>query len=225
MTAYFTFAYNAPVLPERNRMKKTITIHDIDAAIRQRTGGHPESRPFLCDGSPIGSEVFLVGINPGTDTPFWPYWRLPNGCHKNEWIEDYRRRHSRFKPTRARIERLFDAIYPIKCLETNVFSQYSPDENSLGTVERDTSVFDYLLAVIGPMVMFIHGASAINHMEQVLDTSLPQGDFKTVTHNDREMDVITGPHLSRGWSYERVDALGIKIRERCIRRQATAKKI
>jgi len=200
-------------------MKKTITIHNIDATIRQLTGGHLESRPFLCEGSPIGSEVFLVGINPGTDTPFWPYWRIPHGCHKNEWIEDYLRRHSRFKPTRARIEILFKAILPIKCLETNVFSQYSPNERSLHEAARDTRVFEYLLTVLVPTVMFIHGASGIEHMEQVLKTSLPLGQFTTVTQNGREIDVITGHHLSRGWSYERVDALGREIQERCIRRR------
>jgi hypothetical protein len=42
-----------------------------------------------------------------------------------------------------------------------------------------------------------------------------------VTHNGREVDVITGPHLSRGWSYERVDALGRQIREQCISRRRT----
>jgi hypothetical protein len=206
-------------------MKKTVTIHDIDAIIRHLSGEHPEARPFLCDGSPIGSEVFLVGVNPGTDTPFWPYWRLPYGCHKNEWLDDYLRRHLRFKPTRARIEILFQAISPIKCLETNVFFQYSPDESSLRTEAHDTRVFDYLLTVLSPKVLFIHGASGIKHMEQVLKTSLPQGQFTTVTHNGREIDVITGRHLSRGWSYERVDALGEEIRERCVNRRESGCKI
>ena len=201
-------------------MNKTITIEDIDTAIRDLTREHrDDARPFLCDGSPIGAEVFLVGINPGTDTPFWPYWGLPGGCHKNEWIDEYLRRHSRFKPTRQRIEMLFKAISPIKCLETNVFFEYSPDEKSLRRAARDTKLFEYLLATICPTVMFIHGASGIKHMEQVLKTSLPTGQFITVNYNGREMDVITGRHLSRGWSYERVDSLGKQIRERCIRRR------
>lgn len=160
-----------------------------------------------------------MGINPGTDTPFWPYWRLPHGCHKDEWIQDYLRRHSRFKPTRARIERLLQSIAPVKSLEANVFCQYSPEESSLRAEARDTRVFDYLFEVLRPRVMFIHGASGIAHMEQVFKTALPQGQFRTVTHNGCEVDVITGPHLSRGWSYERVDALGQEIREQCINRR------
>jgi len=200
-------------------MNKTITIEDIDSTIRNLTGEHAEARPFLCDGSPIGSEVFLVGINPGTDTPFWPHWRLPGGCHKNGWIDEYLRRHSRFKPTRQRIEILFKTISPIKCLETNVFFEYSPDEKSLRSAARDTRVFEYLLAAICPTVMFIHGKSGIQHMEQVLNKSLPQGQFTTVTHNGRDIDVITGRHLSRGWSYEMVKTLGTEIKEQCSRRR------
>lgn len=200
-----------------------IRLDDIDTTIRRLTGEHPEARPFLCEGSPIGSEVLLVGINPGTDTPFWPYWRLPYGCHKEEWIQDYLKRHPRFKSTRARVERLFQSIAPVRCLETNVFCQYSPDESSLRAEARDTRVFDYLFKVLSPRVMFIHGASGIVHMEQVFKKSLPPGQFVTVTHNGREVDVITGPHLSRGWSYERVDALGRQIREQCVSQRRTCR--
>ena len=107
------------------------------------------------------------------------------------------------------------------CLETNVFCQYSPDESSLRAEARDTRVFDYLFEVLSPRVMFIHGASGIVHMEQVFKKALPPGQFETVTHNGREIDVITGPHLSRGWSYEHVDALGRQIREQCVNQRRT----
>lgn len=200
-------------------MNKLIDLNDIDTNIRHLTNEHPEARPFLCEGSPIGSEVFLVGINPGTDTSFWPCWRPPYGCHKDEWLQDYRRNHSRYKPTRARIERLFESLAPVRCLETNVFCRYSPEEKSLCAEERDTSVFDYLFEVLRPRVMFIHGMSGISHMEQVFKTALPLGQFTTVIHNGCEVDVITGSHLSRGWSFARVDALGCEIREKCMSRK------
>lgn len=50
-----------------------LTIHEIDSRIRQLTGEHVESRPFVCYGSPIGCAVAEIGINPGTSTPFWPH--------------------------------------------------------------------------------------------------------------------------------------------------------
>ena len=90
-----------------------VTLSEIVNAIRELTGKHPEERPFLCEGSPIGCDIFLVGINPGTDTPFWDYLDTHYGCHKQDWIQDYLRRHGgKLLPTRARIERLFCATAP-----------------------------------------------------------------------------------------------------------------
>ena len=191
------------------------SVQEIDATIRRLTGEDPECRPFLCDGSPVGSEVFLVGINPGTDTPFWPHWQVPKGCDKKEWLEDYKRRHLRLKPTRKRIEILMEAISPIKCLETNVFAKCSPDEQSLSEDGRDTAVFDYLLVNIHPKVIFIHGRSGIRHAEQLLKANLPKEQFTPVLYEGHKMEVIVASHLSRGWSYARVRELGERIKEKC----------
>lgn len=192
-----------------------MTLTELDHEIRRLTREHPEARPFLCEGSPIGCDIFLVGINPGTDTPFWPYWRLPYGCHKQEWLKDYLQRHGRFLQTRARIERLFEATVPVRCLETNMFFRYSPDESSLPDEDRDTSVFDYLLAAISPKVMFIHGDSAIEHMEGLTGKRVRRDEWTRARVAGVELDVMAGYHLRYRWSYERVDRLGIQLRERC----------
>ena len=204
-----------------------ITIEELDDTIRRLTGEHPEARPFLCDGSPIGSEVFLVGINPGTDTPFWPYWRLPSGCHKDEWIKEYLKRHGHFKTTRARIERLFDSIQPVKCLETNIFCRYSPNAASLPKDVQDTRLFDYLCKALSPAVIFIYGDPGIRHIEQIVKRSLQKNQFTTAMLNGAQIDIIAGPHLRcsaftdplRGWTNERIDAVGREIKRRCSVRQ------
>src|SRR4051794_23235654 len=100
----------------------------IDTEIRRLTGANPLSRPFLCDGSPVGCKVAEVGINPGTDTPFWPYWSVEGGCDKRGWLDDYMRRHGRLKSTRDRLEVLCRALAPVRCLELNLYHHYSSCE-------------------------------------------------------------------------------------------------
>jgi hypothetical protein len=65
------------------------TLVEIDREIRQLTSENALSRPFLCTGSPIGCDVAKVGINPATDTPFWPNWNVRLGCDKQGWLHDY----------------------------------------------------------------------------------------------------------------------------------------
>ncbi len=204
-----------------------VTINEIDANIRRLTGEHPEARPFLCEGSPIGAEVFLVGINPGTSTPFWPYWRLPYGCYKNEWIQAYLKSHKRFKITRARIERLVAVLDQVKYLETNVYFRYTPDADSLPKDLRDIAVFRYLFQTLKPTVMFVHGDTSITCIEYIIGRRLARGQFTSVSYRDIEVDVLTGPHFrcnsstnpEKGWIKERVDAIGRDIQQRCILRR------
>lgn len=194
-----------------------VTMIEFDKAIRELTGEHIEARPFLCEGSPFGCEIFLVGINPGTPTPFWPRWRLPYGCYKQEWLSDYLRRPGQ-KPTRKNIERIISAAAPVRCLDTNVFCRFSPDEASLPPADRDTRVFDYLLQVLTPKVLFVHGESGIKHIEWLAgNRSLPAGEFTRVSLLGIPVDVITGQHLSyprARWS-SCAERLGRALRERC----------
>ena len=77
-------------------------IKEIDREIRRLTGEGDLSRPFLCHGSPIGCDVAEVGINPGTDTPFWPYWNSKTGCDKDSWLADYLCRNGRLNEIESR---------------------------------------------------------------------------------------------------------------------------
>ena len=58
----------------------------------------PGLRPFVCDGSPLSCNVFLVGSNPATPMyrSFWEFWSDDFGFDKASFMQAYRE---------ARIER------------------------------------------------------------------------------------------------------------------------
>ncbi len=172
-------------------------------------------RPFLCEGSPFGCEVFLVGINPGTDTPFWPFWSVRDGCDKAGWLKEYFDRHRRLGPTRKRIERLLKAAHPARVLETNVFHRSSKRESALPREHQTTGVFDFLLKTLHPRVMFVYGDSAVKHLAKLTNCSLQLSKFTPVQYQGHKFDIIAGNHLAYQWSYDAVDQLGYALKERC----------
>jgi hypothetical protein len=66
-----------------------------------------------------------------------------------------------------------------------------------------------------PAVFLVLGVEGIRHMERIAGMSLPRDRFIPVEMRGRRVSVITGRHLSRGWSYEKVDGLGEQLREVC----------
>ncbi len=101
----------------------------FDVKLREIAGD--AVRPFLCTGSPLECEVFLVGINPATDIPLWAYWSNETGCDKKGWLEAYVRKHGGFRPTRKRIESVLNGLSPVKPLETNILQHRSRREAEL----------------------------------------------------------------------------------------------
>jgi hypothetical protein len=190
-------------------------IEAFDKRLRSLTGEAIGTRPFLCDGLPFGCKVFLVGINPGKSSPFWPHWSTQRGCDKQGWLADYLTTHGRFSPTRARIERLFAAVAPIRCLETNVYPTPSAREVHLAKSDHDSRVFDYLLECLRPSVLFVHGNTAVKHVSRLVGEELPLGEFVRVSYRGESFDVIAGYHLSYQWSYAKVEKLGRELGDRC----------
>ena len=176
-------------------------------------------RPFLCNGSPFGCPVFLVGINPATDIPLWPYWSVERGCDKQGWLRAYLERKGRLGPTRAKIERLFDALAPTRALECNIFQHHSPREADLDGEHRTTEVFDFLLERLAPRIVFVHGGSAITHLQRLTGTRIAHGTFTPVRYQEVTFEVFAGHHLvssAGGWSYTKIDQLGRELRARCL---------
>ena len=171
--------------------------------------------PFVCEGSPLGCSVFLVGLNPRSDTPFWPHWRLPYGFDKSAWLEAYHRREGRLSRTRHQLERLVETLAPIRCLETNVFAASSPRLADLSREARTTGVFDFLLEAIRPRLVLVHGRAARRHVERRAGgVALALNEFRTVDLGNGSIDVLASRHLSYQLSAEDCRRLGERIRNR-----------
>jgi hypothetical protein len=153
-----------------------------------------DARPFLCHGLPFSCKVFIVGIDPGTDIKFWPHWDSVEGCNKRGWLDEYLVKHGCFKPTRKRIEILFDILAPHRVLETNVFPFPRVARSRL--TSTDTRMFDLLLETIRPRVLFVYGKDAVEHLEKLTGANLMLGKFTPVQYQGVKLDVISGRHLS-----------------------------
>lgn len=195
-------------------------LTEIDREIRRLTRGAKLSRPFLCSGSPIGCEVAEVGINPGTDTPFWPYWNSETGCNKEGWLAEYLRRNGRLKPTRDRIEVLCKALAPLRCLELNLYHHYSKAEALLSREHQDTALFDFMLEVAKPSVLLLHGNTPIRHLSGLLGVLLPKGRFVAANYRGRSMYVFAAERHFAYVSREYVASLGAQIRIRVLANHA-----
>lgn len=173
-----------------------MTNEDFDCKLRVITDEHAANRPFVCDGSPLECRVFVVGFNPVSSVPFWPFWQPPRGFDKASWNAEYLRIKGKWSQTRLRINRLSQALMPhASCLESNIYSYPSRNEKSLVALRRDTRVFEFLLKAIRPMVVLFHGKKATS-----FGMSLDAPSFH----------IKTGKHL-RFWKYEAVDALAEEI--------------
>lgn len=188
-------------------------LAEFERQIRFKAGNAP-GWPFLCDGSPFGCDIFLVGINPATDVKIWPHWSIETGVDKVAWLREYRNELSKFTPTRLRIERLVKAIAPARVLETNIFHQYSKREKYLRNDQRTTDVFDFLIETLKPKLVLVHGKSAIRHIERLVSAQLIRGEFTTVQYKQTKFDIIAHHHLAYQWSYDKIDEVGNALRER-----------
>lgn len=173
--------------------------------------GRPaDLRPFVCCGSPLDCEVFLVGLNPASpmEEDFWGFWRPGLGFDKSKWFEAYktarslrplklgRTRRNAISNSRRVIERINASLGPIKALETNAYAAATEEFGDLEQEKRITAPFDFLLDRVSPAVIVTHGKDAIAH---VRDKKLP-------------VEVIEVKHFSRGWTTKSAIDLGLQIR-------------
>lgn len=176
----------------------------FDRELRALAADDPLARPFVCDGSPLECRAFIVGANPATAVPFWPYWDTRSGFDKERWTGDYEalRIATGKRPrssTRERIERIIAAASPVKVLETNAFSVPTASIAELDARRRSDAVLRFLIEAIQPVVILAHGADASRALVQV---RTPIVGF----------DVIESKHL-RFARYDDAVALGHRLRE------------
>jgi len=126
----------------------------------------PGERPFVCEGSPLDCDIFIVGLNPATPMVerFDTFWR---GEHfaKEKWLACYERaREMRGKKKSSRTRKRLDAIrerFPSRCLETNLYWIATESEREFKRLRRkhglNTDNFYFLLTEIRPRVVVGHG--------------------------------------------------------------------
>jgi len=176
------------------------TLVAIDHKIRQLRRKNERSRPFLCNGSPIGCDVAEVGINPATDIPFWPHWNVRSGCDKQGWLRDCRQKYGRLSRTRNRIEELADSLAPLRLLELNLYPHFSPSLKDLAREHQETALFDYLMEITKPKVLLVHGNKPSTHLEKLFGfgVELPKDEFTSVTYKGETLEVYRSKrHFSR----------------------------
>lgn len=143
-------------------------------------GRQTSLRPFVCEGSPLDCEIFLVGIEPATSMQaefwqFWQFWRSGYGYDRQAWAEEYekeRRSQCKFakSPTRRNMDHFIAGAAGKKVLETNVYAAPRARYQRDGSEIR--APFLFLLEAIRPKMLFVHGGPARKDI-QALDLSIP----------------------------------------------------
>jgi hypothetical protein len=166
------------------------TLTEIDRRIRALTGEHPESRPFVCTGSPVGCAVAEIGINPGTPTPFWNHWSVESGFNKTAWLQEYIRLHGKYGPTRRNIDLFCESLQTVRCIELNLYDRFSPRSADLPQSLRRTDVLDAMLQLVKPRLVLIHGEAPAGHLSQLLNVQLKKDAFVKVRYRGNELEVL-----------------------------------
>lgn len=178
---------------------------DLEAVIGKPTG----HRPFICEGSPLGCQVLIVGANPATgmESGFWDFWSTDEGFDKKRWWAAYlreraeraaegKRKNRRVSTSRAIIERVVASAGSGVCLETNVYSWPSKRLKDLPKEKRTTAAFEMLVRYVAPRLLIVHGGDAV----------------KVVRRLKPSAEIWERPHFAYQWSHDRADQLGLEIR-------------
>lgn len=151
-----------------------MTLDEFEAQLAKLIGRPTDLRPFVCDGSPLDCKIFLVGFNPATEleADFWTFWRTGYGYDKAPWFARYlvertakplkpgKKFRPKISPTRRNIDHFVAGAGGVPVLETNIYSKASEDERSLDLADRRIAPFRFLLDVIKPSVIVVHGKPA-----------------------------------------------------------------
>lgn len=188
-------------------------IADFERELVALIGRPTDLRPFVCNGSPLDCEAFIVGFNPATtmSADFWQFWRSGRGFDKAAWFSAYlkdrqdrplspgKTRRNAISNTRRVIDWILEGASPVRCLETNIYSAPTEQAADLVSKQRVTAPVDFLLAKLRPRVIVVHGDDAARHIQN-------QG---------LAARTICVSHFSRGWSQTSARELGEKIKREC----------
>ncbi len=191
----------------------TSGLSEFSRDLESLIGKPTDLRPFVCEGSPLECEVFLVGFNPASpmSVDFWDFWKDSYGFNKCAWFEKYkyerrnrplkrgRTRRNEVSNTRRTIDVVVESARPVKCLETNIYANATEQKSDLKAKDRVTAPFDYLLHEVAPKLVIAHGRDAASYL---------QGQ-------DLPCELKCVPHFALGWYEQSARDLGVCIRRYC----------
>jgi hypothetical protein len=189
------------------------SLKSFEEGLEALIGRPTNLRPFVCVGSPLECEVFIVGFNPATSMSvgFWEFWRTGHGFDKAAWLEVYvkdrqtrplkpgKTRRNPISNTRRVLNWILESAAPVNCLETNIYSAATEKAADLAVQQQNTAPLDFLLANIRPRIIVAHGDDAVEHIQSMTPSAR----------------IIPVSHFSRGWSEEAARALGQQIKLAC----------
>ncbi len=145
-------------------------MKNFSARLRELVGNQQEIRPLLCQGNPLECTVAVVGINPATKTPFWPYWNDDRGMDRASWMAAYKEmQDNKLSRSRAALERFVPQV-AAKAVEINAYSKQSSRFADLQFEHRTTDVFEFVLGMVKPRVVLYAGVAVSKTVERL---SLP----------------------------------------------------
>ena len=203
-----------------------MTLLNFENSLREKLKHYDKPRPFICDGNPLDCKVFIVGINAATEMEnnFWSFWDEGYGFKNDEWFETYilerrtkplkpnRTRRNKISNTRQRIEWITTALSPIKTLETNLFVKATTTARELTKEDRDSSIFEFLVDVIKPEIIFLHGSVVLKHFKKLYKIDIEKDKIKSVEIRGVKTKVSATMHLAIGWSKQKSIELGEKLK-------------
>lgn len=187
-----------------------LAITDFENQLTKIIGKPTDLRPFVCDGSPLECDVFIVGINPATamSEDFWQFWRPGYGFDKAAWFKTYKEdrkarplkegktRRNKVSNTRRVIEWILEEASPVRCLETNIYSAPTEAAGDLESLKQVTAALDFLLERINPQIIVAHGKDAVSYIQR----------------KHLAARVIEVRHFARGWKEADARAIGRQIK-------------
>lgn len=181
-------------------------------------------RPFICKGSPLDCTVFIIGINPATESSdFWHYWNDKIGFDYDNWFEAYKKsRRERKKREISNTRRNLNIINEeldkekIKVLETNLYTKATARAKELQNIDKNTEILDFLIQTIKPKLLVTHGKDVKKAMNIKIGKKLDlsKEKFTEVILHDIKLDVFPIQHLSYQFSKEKAENLSQIIIER-----------
>lgn len=178
-------------------------LGEFENKIAERIGRPSDLRPFVCEGSPLDCNVFIVGYNPATsmNSGFWDFWRTDYGFQKSAWLEAYRaeRLHNgkrALSNTRRVMNWICESAPSARVLETNLLWKPSRRKRDLAKQDRNLGDFGFLLDLLKPQVVVLHGSDANRHWDE----------------SRLDITVIREKHFAIGYSQDAAYSLGERIR-------------